>query len=279
MTRALLAAAAGLCLLVASSAGAAAPDPAVVTVFPVPHPKGLMATSGGWAYCLQLRALARRSGYTLLCGRYAADGYTGFGLRSERRLDWGDPAYLASLAAKIERLHARIGGKLVLAGVSYSGFGVATLASHRPELEPDRLIVIDSFLDLSARRQAARAARGTAAEIDAATGGSASALAERTVAVGGLAELVRRGTELTVIWSVSDGERREFNGATCDRNANAAVLAALADRLGRTVPAWVTHSEHGHDLWDSGRRIMAGHPPGREVRFVPGRGIPAGSLC
>ena len=114
-----------------------------------------MATSGGWAYCLQLQALARRSGYTLVCGRYAADGYTGYGLRSERRLDWGDPAYLAGLAARIAAVHAQVGGELVLAGVSYSGFGVATLASHHPELRPDRLIVIDSFLDLVARRAAA----------------------------------------------------------------------------------------------------------------------------
>ena len=107
-----------------------------------------MVTTGGWPYCLQVQALARRSGYTLLCGKYYKDGYTGYGLRSQRHLDWGDPAYLASLATKIESEHERVGGELVLIGVSYSGFGIATLASHHPELHPNRLIVIDSFLDL-----------------------------------------------------------------------------------------------------------------------------------
>jgi pimeloyl-ACP methyl ester carboxylesterase len=238
-----------------------------------------MVTSGGWAYCLQVQALAKRFHYTLLCGRYYLDGYTGYGLREQRRLDWGKADYLASLAAKTEVLHRRVGGRLVLVGVSYSGFGVATLASHHPELRPDRLIVIDSFLDLSARRAAA-GPTGTGAEIDAATaGGSADALAAQTVSVPGLANLVRSGTELTVIWSVSAGEKREFNGATCDANANATDLAALAGRLRRPVVAWVTQSQHGHDLWDSGRRIMAGREPGRPVVFRPGAGIPVGAAC
>jgi hypothetical protein len=261
----------------APAAGAA--DPAVVSVYPVARPKGLLVTSGGWAYCLQLRALARRSGYTLLCGRYFRDGYTGYGLRSRRRLDWGQPAYLASLATKVAEMHGKVGGELVFAGVSYSGFGVATLASHHPELRPDRLIVIDSFLDLPARRAAARSARGTAADIDAATGGSTAALQTQSVSVRGLAELVRGGTKLTVVWSVSSSEQREFNGATCDRNANAGVLMALAAELRRPVTAWVTRSRHGHDLWDSGRRIVAGDPPGREVVFTPGGAIPAEATC
>jgi hypothetical protein len=277
--RLLVIAAAGVSLVAAGGdSGLAAGDPAVVTVYSVAHPKGLMATSGGWAYCLQLQALARRSGFTLLCGRYALDGYTGYGLRSARHLDWGDPAYLASLAAKIEAVHARVGGELVLAGVSYSGFGVATLASHHPELRPDRLIVIDSYLDLVARHAAAGSG-ATAAEIDAATGGSAATLASRSVSVSGLAALVRDGTELTVIWSISPDEKREFGGATCNKDANAAVLAQLADALGREVKAWVTESRHGHDLWDSGRRIIAGRSPGREVVFEPGGGVPAGSTC
>jgi hypothetical protein len=166
-----------------------------------------------------------------------------------------------------------------LVGVSYSGFGVATLASHHPELHPDRLIVIDSFLDLAARRAAA-GSTGTGAEIDAATAGdSPAALAAQTASVSGLANLVRSGTELTVIWSVSAGEQREFNGATCNANANATDLAALAGRLRRPVVAWVTQSQHGHDLWDSGRRIMAGDEPGRRVVFRPGAGIPAGAAC
>jgi len=268
-----------LALVTANAANGASPDPAVVTVYPVAHPVGLMVTSGGWAYCLQVQALAKRFRYTLLCGRYYRDGYTGYGLRKQRRLDWGAPDYLVSLAAKTEALHRRVGGRLVLIGVSYSGFGVATLASHHPELRPDRLIVIDSFLDLAARRAAA-GSTGTGAEIDAATaGGSPAAFAAQTTSVPGLAKLVRSGTNLTVIWSVSAGEQREFNGATCDANANANDLVALAGRLHRPVLAWVTQSEHGHDLWDSGRRIMAGHEPGRPVVFRPGAGVPVGAAC
>lgn len=44
-------------------------DPLVTTVYPAAEPKGLMVTSGGWAYCEEIRALSRRSRYTLLCGR------------------------------------------------------------------------------------------------------------------------------------------------------------------------------------------------------------------
>jgi hypothetical protein len=254
-------------------------DPAIVSVYPVANPRGVLATSGGWAYCLQVQALARRSGYTLVCGRYYRDEYTGYGLRSKRLLDWGDPAYLASLATRIAAVHKRVGGELLLLGVSYSGFGVATLASHHPELRPDRLIVIDSYLDLVARRAAAYSALGTGAEIDAATGGSAAALRAQSVSVAGLAALVRGGTELTIVWSISADEEREFHGATCDRDASAGVLAELAAALGRPVTAWVTQARHGHDLWDSGRKIVAGNPPGRQVSFVPGAGIPPGSTC
>ncbi len=197
----------------------------------------MFATSGGWAYCLQLRALASRSGYSLLCGRYFRDGYTGYGLRSRRLLDWGDPTYLASLAARIEDLHRSVGGELVLIGVSYSGFAVATLASHHPELRPDRLIVIDSFLDLTARRAAAQSAHETATEIDEATGGSTAALAAQSVSVQGLAQLLRGGTELTAVWSISDDEQREFHGATWARTRTPACSPRSPPRLaGRSRP-------------------------------------------
>jgi pimeloyl-ACP methyl ester carboxylesterase len=257
----------------------AATDPAIVSVYPAAKPHGLMATSGGWAYCQQVMALARRDGYTLLCGRYALDGYTGYGLRSQRHLDWGNPAYLASLAGAIAREHAKTGGPLLLVGVSYSGFGVATLASHHPELRPSRLIVIDSYLDLVARRAALPATQITAREIDAETGGEPAALQARTVSVAGLAALVRSGTRLSIIWSVSPDEQKEFNGATCGPNADAGVLQQLADRLDSPVDAWVTQSRHGHDLWDLGGRIVAGAMPGREVAFQPGGEIPAAAVC
>jgi hypothetical protein len=264
---------------VVAPAPAAAPDPAVVTVYPAAKPVGLMATTGGWAYCLQLQALARNVRYTLICGRYAQDGYLGYGLRSQRRLDWGDPAYLASFARKIDALHRRVGGPLVLVGVSYSGFGVATLASHEPWLRPARVIVIDSFLDLVARRASLPRFHPTAREIDAATGGSPEALSSRSVSVPGLAELTRGGTDLTVIWSTSADERREFAGATCDLNANAATLERLADVLHAPVFGWVTQSRHGHDLWDHGRAIIAGREPGVRVEFAPGRPIPPNAVC
>ena len=251
---------------------------AVVTVYEQPQPRGVLVTTGGWAYCEQVRALARNTGYTLLCGRYAKDGYTGPGLRSARQLDWGDRAYLSSLAAEARTLHGRVGGELVLLGVSYSGYGVAALASHHPELKPDRLVVIDSYLDLAARRAAA-GPKGTGLEIDRETGGSAAALAARNVRVKGLAQLVAGGTRMSVVWSVSPEEAREFNGATCNRAANAAVLQRLANDLGRPVTAWVTRSQHGHNLWNHGRPIMRGEMPGRKVTFRPGESPPADASC
>ena len=267
------------CVLLGGKLAAAGPSPASVSVYPAANARGLMVTTGGWAYCLQLQALATREHYTLACGRYWKDGYVGYGLRARRHLDWGDPAYLADFARKIAALHRTVGGQLILIGVSYSGFGVATLASHHPELKPTRLIVIDSFLDLVARRDALPSTHPTAREIDAETGGSAAALQARGVDRQGLAHLVRAGTSLTVIWSVFAGELTEFAGATCNRNANAATLAALAQELDRPVTAWVTHSKHGHDLWDRGRAIIAGHPPGHEVSFPPDGHIPAGAVC
>src|SRR5438132_7019058 len=65
-------------------------DPVITTVYRAHDSRGLMVTSGGWTYCEQLRALARRTGYTLLCGRYYKDQYLGPGLRSRRHLDWGN---------------------------------------------------------------------------------------------------------------------------------------------------------------------------------------------
>lgn len=87
-------------------------DPAITTVYAVGHPHGLMATTEGWAYCLHVQALARDSGYTLICGRYAADGYLGYGLRAQRHLDWGNPDYLSSFARKIAGLHRQVGGSV-----------------------------------------------------------------------------------------------------------------------------------------------------------------------
>jgi pimeloyl-ACP methyl ester carboxylesterase len=262
-----------------TAAARVATDPAIVTIYPVARPRGVMVTTGGWAYCYQVRRLARQTGFTLICGRYYKDGYVSFELRANRHEDWGDPAYLASFARKIRALHHRVGGKLVLIGVSYSGFGVATLASHHPELRPDQVIVLDSYLDLVARRSRLPASQQTAKEIDAETGGSAAALRERSVSVQGLERLVRDGTHLTVIWSVSDAERTRYRGATCNRTANAATLSEIAIGLRRPISAWVTLNKHGGDLWHHGASILAGHNPGRKVVFGPRGLIPDAAVC
>ena len=290
MSRIRLAVASSLAAWLASGAGGgAAPaqspppivvgGPAVTTIYSVQKPRGVMVTTGGWAYCEQIRPIAHATRYALLCGRYYKDHYLGPGLRSQRRLDWGDPAYLADLAAKARRLHDRVGGKLILIGVSYSGFGVATLASHHPELHPDNLIVVDSYLDLAARRSLLPDWHETAKEIDAETGGTTAALRRRSVGVDGLTRLARSSTELTTVWSVSEDERRYFAGATCNRDANAATLSRLAQALGRPVQAWVTMTRHGQTLWQHGAAIVEGKVPGKLYSFRPDGVIPAGSVC
>jgi pimeloyl-ACP methyl ester carboxylesterase len=254
-------------------------DPLVASVYPAPNPRGLMVTSGGWAYCEQMRPIAQRTGYTLFCARYAKDGYTGPGLRSRRRLDWGNPRYLARLASVAGALHDEIRGRLILIGVSYSGYGVATLASHHPELRPHRLIVIDSYLDLFARRRHLPNGHETAREIDRETGGSAAELRRRSVTASGLARLVRSGTRLSFVWSVSEEERRFFNGATCARDASAGTLVRLAGVLHRPVPVWVTTTRHGVNLWRNGVRIVQGKPRGRRFLLRPGGPIPSAAVC
>jgi hypothetical protein len=125
-------------------------DAAILTVVEQPHAKGVLVTTGGWAYCQQVRALARRNGLTLLCGRFAKDGYVGPGLRERRHLDWGNPDYLRTLAREAAALHGRVAGQLVLVGVSYSGFGVrdSRLAPPRAATRPfDR----DRFVPRSCR--------------------------------------------------------------------------------------------------------------------------------
>jgi pimeloyl-ACP methyl ester carboxylesterase len=253
--------------------------PAVVTTYAAPDSRGLMVTSGGWAYCEQVRSLARRMRYTLLCGRYTQDGYTGHGLRALRQLDWGNPAYLAALAEHALTKHRHTGGRLVLLGVSYSGYGVAALVARHPELRPQELIVIDSYLDLVARRAALPPGHATAHEIDAETGGSTSELTRRSVGAAALARLVRNGTRLTAVWTVSDDEARVFNGATCGRDATAATLSRVAGLLGHPVEAWVTRARHGVNLWRYGTRIVSGKPPGRRILLRPGGGIPPDAVC
>lgn len=252
---------------------------AIVTTHAAVDARGVMVTSGGWGYCEQVRPLARKLRLTLVCGRYALDGYTGPGLRPRRHLDWGNPAYLADLAAAARAEHRRTKGPLVLVGVSYSGYGVAVLATRHPELRPTALVVVDSYLDLVARRKALPERHETAREIDRETGGADDELRRRSVDAAALARLVRAGTRLTSVWTVSDHEARLFAGATCGPDATAATLAKAASALGRPVPAWVTTTRHGVNLWRYGTRIVNGRPPGRLVFFRPRAGIPPDAVC
>lgn len=263
----------------AVTGAALAAGPAITTIYPATNPRGLMVTSGGWPYCEQVRQLARSTRYTLLCGRFDKDGYVGPGLRRKRHLDWGNARYLASLARRVRAERARVGGELLFLGVSYSGFGVATLAAHHPGLRPDRLIVIDSYFDLVARRRRLPPRHETAREIDRETGGSRVALRARSARVVVLARLVRAGTRLTVVWTISPHEKRLFAGATCNREASAGTLAQLARVLRRPIAGWVTRGRHGHNLWNHGREIVAGRNPGARVVFRPAGGVPPGSVC
>ncbi len=188
----------GAALALFAAADSSASPPAsdlVASVYRAPEPRGVMVTTGGWAYCTQVRRLARLKRYTLLCGRYAKDRYDGPGRRGLRHLDWGNPGYLHALAASAATLHRQVGGDLVLIGVSYSGFGVAALASRHPELRPARVIVIDSYLDLFARRRNVSPTHPTAREIDDETGGTDAELRARSVSLTGLAQLVRAGKQ------------------------------------------------------------------------------------
>ena len=264
---------------VAQPAGHSATDPLIASVYRVKQPRGLMVTTGGWAYCEQARPIARRARYTLLCGRYRLDGYVGPGTRRLRRLDWGDALYLRRLADEAQRLHGEVGGALVLMGASYAGFGVASLASHHPGLRPTRLVVVDSYFDLAERRRHLPPGHETAREIDRVTGGSLAALRARSASPAGLARIVRAGTDLMVTWSISDDERREFQGATCDRGASAGTLAVVARLIGRPTHGFVTRLRHGLTFWRHGAAMADGKPTGRRFFFPPTGVIPPGSVC
>jgi len=263
----------------ARPSAAAAPRLAVTTVHRIAAPRGVLATSGGWPYCEQVRALAQRLRYTLVCGRYALDGYTGPGLRGRRHVDWGNPGYLAELAADIAREHRRAGGRLVVVGVSYSGFGVATLVAHHPELAPDQLVVVDSYLDLVTRRRRLPDTHETAREIDQEAGTIVASLRQRSAGAAGLGAAVRAGTRITVVWSISEHERRLFHGATCGIDASARTMQRVAERLRRPVAVWVTRTRHGVNLWRYGARILGGRPPGTRFVLRPHRPIPPAAVC
>ena len=184
--------------------------------------------------------------------------------------------------------------KLVLLGVSYSGFANAQLIATHPEIRPTALIVVDSYLDLPARYRALPLGHETRAELERAMGGT---LAERpqpyasrspSANLAGLARAIRGGMRFVDVWSTSAAEKREFNGATCGRLANAYWLSRLATVLRRPVTGYVTSLPHAHALWDRGQGLLqlAGVRPAsrplraRTVTFAPGAsGPPPGSFC
>ncbi len=259
------------------------------------RPHLLLLTVGGPVYCMQLEALARNTHASLACADYGPNRDEGVGGRSGRREDWGDPAYDAAVAAVPEKLRAqgiKI-SKLVVIGVSYSGYANAELVATHPELRPAALVVVDSYLDLAARYQALPPHHETRAEMEAVLGGTPAqapaAYAARSPShhLDGLASAIRHGMRLVVVWSLAAGEQREFRGATCSRLANAQWLADLSQVLGRPLDAFVTKLPHAHALWDRGRGLLAlagiatGGKPllARRVTFRPDGTVPPNSYC
>jgi hypothetical protein len=259
------------------------------------RPHILLMTLGGPTYCVQLVNLARRIDADRLCADYGPNGYVTPTERARRLEDWGDPAFdaaIAKLPAKLERTGVQVLALVVL-GVSYSGFADAELVAAHPELRPAALIVVDSYLDLTARFDALPAYHATRAEIVRAVGGTPEQLPQAYNArspshhLDGLARTIRAGTKLVVVWSLNPAERREFRGATCDLTANAQWLARLATQLGEPVTGYVTHLRHAYALWDYGRGLLGlaglwkAAPPktARAITFRPNRPPPAGSYC
>jgi len=258
-------------------------------------PHLLLLTVGGPVYCAQLENLARHTHASLACTDYGPNRYVRAGGRAGRREDWGGPAYLdlvARLPGKLRAQGVQI-SKLIVVGVSYSGFGNAQLVATHPELQADALIVVDSYLDLAARFRALPLHHETRAEIDTVLGGTPDEkpreYADRSPShhLAGLARAIAGGTHLIVVWSTSAAERREFRGATCSRLANAEWLARLSTVLRRPFTGYVTHLPHAHALWDRGRGLLALAGIGqttkpllaRAVTFAPGAPAPRSSYC
>jgi hypothetical protein len=258
-------------------------------------PHLLLLTVGGPIYCMQLRNLAHRLDASLLCADYGPNRYERPGERTGRLEDWGDPAYdaaVARLPAKVEAEGVKV-SKLVVVGVSYSGFANAELVASQPRLHPAALVMIDSYLDLAARFAALPLNHPTRAEIERSVGGTPAqvpgAYARRSPShhLGTLAADIHAGMRFVDVWSVAPSETYEFRGATCSLDANARWLAQLASILGHPVHGYATELKHAHALWDHGRGVLrlAGIPttgpklPARTVLFRPHRGVPPGSYC
>jgi len=210
-------------------------------------------------------------------------------------MDWGDPHYddaVARLPARARRAGIRI-SKLIVVGVSYSGFAAAQLVATHPELRPAALIIVDSYLDLRARFQASRPSGLTRQEIATVLGGT---LDEKRAAyrarspshhLVGLAKAIRGGMRLVDVWSVNPEERNRYIGATCSRTANAEWLARLATLLRRPVDGYVTQLHHAEALWHhypsllglAGLKTSGESLAARRFRFRPGAAPSPASFC
>jgi pimeloyl-ACP methyl ester carboxylesterase len=260
------------------------------------RPHLLLMTLGGPIYCGQIKKLAAQLNASRLCTDYSANQQRSGATRAGRMQDWGDPRYLgyvARLPAQLRKEGVKI-SKLVLIGVSYSGYAVAQLVATHPELRPDALIVLDSYLDLTARFHATREGRPTRREIKRALKGTPAqrpnAYLERSPSghLEGLARAVESGTKLVVSWSVAPDEKEEFFGATCAREANAQWLAQLATILGEPVVGYVSRLRHAQLLhrWGTELAAVAGLVeapatplPVDEVSFEPYLRPPVRSYC
>jgi hypothetical protein len=255
-----------------------------------------LLTVGGPIYCGQILPLATHMGASLLCADYWRNKYTAPGLRSQRLMDWGDPQYGAAVAKLPER--ARRAGirisKLIVVGVSYTGYATAQLVATHPVLRPAALIIVDSYLDLPARFQATKPWLMTRKEIAMVLGGT---LAEKPAAyrarspshhLDGLAKAIRGGMRLVDVWSVNPMERKRYIGATCSRTANAQWLSKLATHLRRPVDGYVTQLQHADALWHHYSSLLAlaglNRNTGdvlaaRRFQFRPGVPPSAASFC
>ena len=303
VSAAILVLCAALLLLGAGSAGARRTGSASslvrehLTVAPGARssPHLLLLTVGGPIYCMQLRNLARRLDASLLCADYGPNQYERPGERTGRLEDWGDPAYdaaVARLPARVEAQGVKV-SKLVVVGVSYSGFANAELVASQPRLHPAALVMIDSYLDLPARFAALPLNHPTRAEIEKSVGGTpeelpaAYALRSPSHHLATLAAKIRSGMRFVDVWSVAASEAHEFRGATCSWNANARWLGRLATALHRPVTGYVTKLRHAYALWEHGRGVLqlagvhvTGPPlPARRVKFRPRSRAPGGSYC
>jgi hypothetical protein len=258
-----------------------------------PHP--LLLTVGGPIYCMQLRHLAHYLDASLLCTDYGPNHYERPGQRGGRLEDWGDPAYdavVARLPARIEARGVKV-SKLIVVGVSYSGFANAELVASQPRLHPAALVMIDSYLDLAARFAALPPNHPTRAEILTALGGTPeqvpAAYAQRSPShhLARLAADIRSGMRFIDVWSVASSEAYEFRGATCSEDASARWLSQLAAIAGHPVAGYVTELPHARALWNHGRSVLrlagigsASRPlHARRVLFRPGAPAPANSYC